>query len=91
MIRVWTDIGVKRPVPLIAKIVQQKGSFFIIRYLSESDDKIWRYEDETYKIEEDQIEEDLGTTRETDVGFRVNGDDGFFKDELSDDENNVDQ
>jgi hypothetical protein len=88
MLRVWTDIGAKRPVALLAKIVEQKGSFFIIRYLSESDDKIWRYEEETYTIEEDQIQEDLDTTHETDLGFRSVGDDGFIKicDELSEDE-----
>jgi hypothetical protein len=88
MLRVWTDVGAKRPVALLAKIVEQKDSIFIIRYLSESDDKIWRYEEDTYTIDEDQIQEDLDTTHETDLGFRAVGDDGFIKigDELSEDE-----
>jgi hypothetical protein len=87
MLRVWTDIGAKRPVALLAKIVEQKDSIFIIRYLSESDDKIWRYEEDTYEIDEDQIQEDLDTSQETDLGFRQVGE-GFIKigDELSDDE-----
>ena len=87
MLRVWTDIGANRPVALLAKIVEQKDSIFIIRYLSESDDKIWRYEEETYEIDEDQIQEDLDTSHETDLGFRQVGE-GFIKigDELSDDE-----
>jgi hypothetical protein len=79
MLRVWTDIGAKRPVPLLAKIVEQKDSIFIIRYLSESDDKIWRYEEETYEIDEDSIEEDFCTTLETDIGFKVASEDGFIK------------
>jgi hypothetical protein len=92
MIKVWTDIGRKKPVPLLAKIIGQKGSVFIIRYLQECDDKIWRYEDETYEIDEDSIQEDLLTEVETDVGFRTVSD-GFIQagDESSDDENNIDQ
>jgi len=91
MIKVWTDIGARKPVPLVAKIVETKGSIFIIRYLQECDDKIWRYEDETYEIDEDSIQEDLDTCLETDIGFRALGD-GFIQDgvEFSDDENNID-
>jgi hypothetical protein len=91
MIKVWTDIGARKPVPLLAKIVEQKGPVFIIRYLQESDDKIWRYEDDVYEIDEESIQDDLCTTLETDIGFRPVGD-GFIKeeDELSDDENNID-
>jgi len=79
MLKVWTDIGARKPVPLLAKIVEQKGPIFIIRYLSESDDKIWRYEDDVYEIDEDSIQEDLCTTLETDIGFKNFGDDGYKK------------
>jgi hypothetical protein len=92
MIKVWTDIGSRKPVPLLAKIVEQKGHLFIIRYLQESDDKIWKYEDETYEIDEDSIQEDLCTELETDVGFKPFAD-GFIQieDESSDEENNIDK
>jgi hypothetical protein len=91
MIKVWTDIGKKKPVPLLAKIQDQKGPIFIIRYLQESDDKIWRYEDDTYEIDEDSIDEYL-CTDEIDLGFKIMGD-GFIQegDESSDEENNVDK
>ena len=87
MIKVWTDIGARKPVPLLAKIVEQRGPIFIIRYLTESDDKIWRYEEDVYEIDEDSIHEDLCTTLESDVGYRSLGDEGFIKvDEETDDE-----
>ena len=91
MIKVWTDVGARKPVPLLAKIVEQNGPLFIIRYLQKGDDKIWRYEDETYEIDEDSIQDDLCTSLETDIGFRKSGD-GFIQvtEELSDDENNID-
>ena len=91
MIKVWTDIGERKPVLLLAKIEKQKGPLFIIRYLTESDDKIWRYEDETYEIDEDSIHEDLSTDLETDIGFKRVAD-GFIQDgdESSDEENNID-
>lgn len=84
LIRVWTDVGARKPVPLLAKIVDQEGPIFTIRYLSESDDKIWRYEEDTYEIDEDSISENLGTTSEMDIGFQEH-EDGFIKAESDDD------
>lgn len=84
LVRVWTDIGGRKPVPLIAKIVERDGVIFTIRYLSESDDKIWRYEDETYEIDSDSIAEELHTDLETDLSFRPI-DDGFIKMDSDDD------
>jgi len=78
LVRVWTDIGGRKPVPLLAKIIERDGVIFTIRYLSESDDKIWRYEDETYEIDSDSIAEELNTSMETDLNFRQIGD-GFIK------------
>ena len=78
LVRVWTDVGARKPVALLAKIVERDGVIFTIRYLSESDDKIWRYEDDTYEIDDDSIAEHLGTTCEEDIGFRP-FDDGFVK------------
>jgi hypothetical protein len=84
LVRVWTDVGARKPVPLLAKIVEENGCIFTIRYLSESDDKIWRYEVDTYEIDNDSISEHLKTSDENDVGFQV-FDDGFVKIEYDDD------
>ena len=78
LVRVWTDVGARKPVALLAKIVERDGVIFTIRYLSESDDKIWRYEEDTYEIDDDSIAEHLGAATEEDVGFRP-FEDGFVK------------
>jgi hypothetical protein len=77
-------VGARKPVPLLAKIVEENGCIFTIRYLSESDDKIWRYEVDTYEIDTDSISEYLKTSDENDVGFKI-FDDGFVKIEYDDD------
>jgi hypothetical protein len=84
LIRVWTDIGSRKPVPLLAKIVEENGVIFTIRYLSESDDKIWRYEEDVYDIDSESIAEYLKTSDEHDVGFRPL-EDGFIKVDSDDD------
>ena len=84
LVRVWTDVGSRKPVPLLAKIVEENGVIFTIRYLSESDDKIWRYEEDTYEVDDESIAEYLKTSDEHDVGFRPQ-DDGFIKVESDDD------
>ena len=84
LVRVWTDVGSRKPVPLLAKIVEKDGVIFTIRYLSESDDKIWRYEDETYEIDDESIAEYLKTSNEEHVGFKIY-DDGFIKTDTDDD------
>jgi hypothetical protein len=84
LVRVWTDVGARKPVPLLAKIVEENGCIFTIRYLSESDDKIWRYEVDAYEIDNDSISEYLKTSDENDVGFKI-FDDGFVKIEYDDD------
>jgi hypothetical protein len=84
LVRVWTDVGSRKPVPLLARIVEQNGVIFTIRYLSESDDKIWRYEEDTYEIDNDSIAEYLKTDDEHDIGFAP-FDDGFMKIESDDD------
>lgn len=78
LVRVWTDVGSRKPVALLAKIVDENGVIFTIRYLSECDDKVWRYEDDTYEIDNDSIAEYLGTGDEQDVGFKM-CEDGFIK------------
>jgi len=84
LVRVWTDVGSRKPVPLLAKIVEENGVIFTIRYLSESDDKIWRYEEDTYEVDDESIAEYLKTSDECDVGFAPL-EDGFVKVESDDD------
>jgi len=85
-VRVWTDVGTRKHVPLLAKIIEKDGIILIIRYLSEDNDGIWRYEDETYEVEncKESIAEYLNTDKEEDVGFLPRAD-GFIKMESDDD------
>ena len=78
LVRVWTDVGARKPVALLAKITEKDGVILTIRYLSESDDHIWRYETDTYEIDEDHVAEYLKTDSELDLGFVVH-EDGFLK------------
>jgi len=77
-VRVWTDVGARKPVALLAKIVEKDGVIFTIRYLSECGDKIWRYEEDTYEIDDDSIAENLNTEHEDEIGFSP-AEDGFVK------------
>lgn len=78
LVRVWTDVGSRKPAALLAKIIEKDGVILTIRYLSESDDHIWRYEDESYEIDDDSIAEYLNTDSELEIGF-VAQEDGFRK------------
>jgi len=85
LVRVWTDVGARKPVALLAKIVEKDGIICTIRYLSECGDKIWRYEEDTYEIDDDSIAEHLNTDHEDEIGF-VPADDGFVKVLVEDDD-----
>jgi hypothetical protein len=85
LVRVWTDVGARKPVALLAKIVEKDGVIFTIRYLSECEDKIWRYEEDTYEIDDDSIAEHLNTDQEEEIGFSPTGD-GFVKVLVEDDD-----
>jgi hypothetical protein len=84
LVRVWTDVGARKPVALLAKIIEKDGVILTIRYLSESSDHIWRYETDTYEIDDDSIAEYLKTDKEDDIGF-VAHEDGFLKVESDED------
>ena len=88
LVRVWTDVGARKPVALLAKIVEKDGVIFTIRYLSECEDKIWRYEEDTYEIDDDSIAEHLNADHEEDIGF-AQAEDGFVKLMGEDDEDYV--
>jgi hypothetical protein len=78
LVRVWTDVGARKPAALLAKIIEKDGVILTIRYLSESDDKIWRYETDTYEIDDDSVAEYLNTDSELELGFVVH-EDGFLR------------
>ena len=87
LVRVWTDVGARKPVPLLAKVVEKDGIILVIRYLSENkEDGIWRYEDETYEVEDcpESVAEYLKTDNEENIGFKI-VDGGFVKMESDDD------
>ena len=79
LIRVWTDVGARKPAALLAKIIEKDGVILTIKYLSESSvDHIWRYEDDTYEIDDDSVAEYLNTDSELELGF-VPREDGFAR------------
>lgn len=79
LVRVWTDIGARKPAALLARIIDRDGVILTIRYLTESDtDHVWRYEEDTYEIDDDSVAEYLHTDSELELGF-VQRDDGFVK------------
>lgn len=93
LVRVWTDIGTGKNVSLVARIIDTKGGIFTIQYLSPSEDKdkhgctIYRYEEETYEIDDDSITHYLDTDDETEVGFKQSEYGGWIRiDEESDDD-----
>jgi hypothetical protein len=61
LVRVWTDIGARKPVALLAKVIEKDGFILTIKYLSEGPDHVWRYEDDTYDIDDDSVAEYLKT------------------------------
>jgi hypothetical protein len=85
LVRVWTDVGQKKPRPLLARIINSKSKVYSIQYLSPTEDRIkgrtlYRYEDETYEVDDDSIYEYLSLSTEFDMGF-VEVDGGYIKDD----------
>jgi hypothetical protein len=86
LVKVWTDLGGRKPVALLAKIIDKDGVILTIKYLTSGKDGIWRYEGDTYEVDDDSIADYLNTDDETKIGFKA-VDDGFVQDnELSDDD-----
>jgi hypothetical protein len=75
LVRVWTDVGSEKNVSLVARIIETNGPIFTIQFLSPTETKdkhgctIYRYEDETYQIDDDSITHYLDTSDEGDIGF----------------------
>jgi hypothetical protein len=80
LVRVWTDVGSDKNVSLIARIIETNGPIFTIQFLSPTENKdkhgctIYKYEDETYQIDDDSITHYLDTNDEGDIGFVSVGD-----------------
>lgn len=87
LVRVWTDVGARKPKPLLAKIVSSKNGIHSIRYLSPSADNthIFRYEEDVYEIDDESICEYLNLDDEADMGFRLNEEGDFYKASSDDD------
>ena len=75
LVRVWTDVGSDKNVSIVARIIETNGPIFTIQFLSPTETKdkhgctIYKYEDETYQIDDDSITHYLDTSDEGDVGF----------------------
>jgi len=78
LVRVWTDVGARKPVALLAKIEEKDGVILTIRYLSETAKGVWAWEDDTYDIDDDSIAEHLKTDVIEDLGFKAFGDEGAY-------------
>lgn len=81
IVQVLTDVGKKKPIVLCAKVVETNDSVYKIKYLSPTSDlfngkRLYRYETETYEIDEESITEKLND--EIFGGFKK-VDDGFIK------------
>ena len=81
LVRVWTDVGEKKPKALLAKIFKKSGEVFTIRYLSAVPEnaKVFKYEDEEYEVDDESINEWLDTDFETDLGFEAQDDGSYIK------------
>jgi hypothetical protein len=91
LVKIWTDVGGRKPIALLAKIVDKDLPIFVIKYLSESkDDGIWRYEEDVYEVDSYSIAEYLKTKNEIEVGFQeVSG--GYIKIIQEDEEDDEDE
>ena len=75
LVRVWTDVGSDKNVSLVARIIETNAPIFTIQFLSPTETKdkhgctIYKYEDETYQVDDDSITHYLDTNDESDIGF----------------------
>jgi len=87
LVRVWTDVGARKPKPLLAKIVSSKNGTHTIKYLSPVADNshLFRYEEDVYEIDDESICEYLNLDDEADIGFRINEEGDYYKASSDDD------
>lgn len=83
LVKVWTELPSGRMTGLIAKVVSEEGPDMTIQYLSKTDEldhgcAVYRYEDQTYVVQDDSILEYFGTDDENEIGYKPVPD-GFVK------------
>jgi len=85
LVRVWTNVGQKKPKALLAKIfATAEGPVYTIRYLSsvsEGHAATFRYEDDCYTVDDESIAEWLGTDEEEDLGYTTVGEGEWVRDD----------
>lgn len=95
LVRVWTDVGLEKNVSLVARIIDTKGEIFTIKFLSPTEEKdkhgrvVYRYEDDTYEIDDDSITHYLDTDMEEDIGFKQYDEAGWIRIDDDSDEDYV--
>jgi len=91
LVKVWTDAGGSKPVAMLARVVEERDGVYTVQYFSGTEDRdhgriIYRYEDETYEIDDDSITEYLDSVDESDVGYIKIAEDAWVKDSESDED-----
>lgn len=93
LVRVLTDNGGPKPVPLLARVVEERDDSYTIVYLSKAEEDehnrtVYRYEDDHYEIDDDYVIEYLDD--EAEAGFERYDDEGGWvkrrRDDTSDDD-----
>ena len=90
LVRALTDIGGPKPVPLLARVIEERDNGYTIVYLSATEEKdhgrtIYRYEDDPYEIDDDFVVEYLDD--EGQAGFKPSETDaGWIKNVYDSDE-----
>ena len=94
LVRVLTDNGGPKPVPLLARVLEERddGTYSII-YLSKAEEdergrSVYRYEEDPYEIDDDYIIEYLDN--EIEAGFEQYDDEGWIKKRRTEDESDDD-
>lgn len=94
LVKVWTDAGGSKPVAMLARVIEERDGLYAVQYFSATEDRdhgrvIYRYEDETYEIDDDSITEYLDSVDESDVGYVKIAEDAWVKDSSESDEDYV--
>ena len=84
LVKVWTDIGERKPVSLLAKIIKVEKGIYSIKYFTQGKDHVWKYEDEIYEIDEDSIDRKIYVTEE-DLGYVPIAPGEFIRNDSDDD------
>lgn len=94
LIKVWTDAGGSKPVAMLARVIDERDGLYTVQYFSATEDRdhgriIYRYEDETYEIDDDSITEYMDSVDESDMGYIKIAEDAWVKDSSDSDEDYV--